>query len=98
MNILTRISREPVAIAGLLIALYSLSVAFDVLVLTNEQYGAVGGFLGAVVFFLRWLTTPSGEVVVQQKPDEVTQTAGPAAKEETGTPVHAQITTILGKA
>lgn len=98
MNLIHRITREPVAIAGVLIALYSLSVAFDVLVLTNEQYGAVGGFLGAVVFFLRWLTTPSAEVVVQKKPDDVTQTAGPAADVETGAPVHAHITQILGKA
>lgn len=98
MTLLNRVAREPVAIAGVLIALYSLSVAFDIVTLTPEQYGAVGGFLGAVVFFLRWLTTPSAEVVVQKKPDEVTQIAGPAADVETGAPVHTRITPILGKA
>lgn len=86
MNLVQRISREPVAIAGVLIALYSVSVAFDVLVLTNEQYGAIGGLLGAVVFFLRWLTTPSSEVVAQEKPGEL-PTAGPASDIETGRPV-----------
>lgn len=86
MTILQRIAREPVAIAGVLIALYSVSVAFDLLVLTNEQYGAVGGLAGAVVFFLRWVTTPAGEVVAQEKPGGL-PVAGPASEIETGEPV-----------
>jgi hypothetical protein len=93
MTLLQRIAREPVAIAGVLIALYSLSVAFDVLVLTNEQYGAVGGFLGAVVFFLRWLTTPSTEVVAQFPPNSDYIEAGPALSGvPNGTPVTVDVT------
>jgi hypothetical protein len=98
MNVWQRIAREPNAIAGVLVAGYGLLVAFDVIVLTATQFGAVTAFGGAVVFLLRWLVTPSAEVVVQKKPDDVTQTAGPAADVETGAPVHAQITKILGKA
>lgn len=98
MTIWQRIAREPNAIAGVLVGAYGLLVAFDVIVLTATQFGAVTAFGGAVVFLLRWLVTPAGEVVVQQKPDEVVQTAGPAAEVATGAPVHAQITRILGKA
>lgn len=98
MTLLQRITREPNALTGLAIATYGALVAFGVLELTVQQTGALGVLGGAVVFFLRWLVTPAAEVVVQQKPDEVTQTAGPAARVETGAPVHAQITEILGKA
>ena len=99
MTLLHRIAREPNAITGLLVGAYGLAVAFGLFELTAPQVGAVTAFGGALVFALRWLVTPANEVVVQHKPGNVTQTAGPAApKVPTGEPVHAQITQILGKA
>lgn len=98
MNIWQRIAREPNAILGVLVGGYGLLVAFDVLVLSAQQVGAVTAFGGALVILLRWLVTPAAEVVVQQRPDEAVQTAGPAASVATGAPVHAHVTRILGKA
>lgn len=69
MTLLQRIARQPVAIAGLIVATYGLLVAFGVLELTDPQLGAVTTFGGAVIFLLRWLVTPAGEVVIQEKPD-----------------------------
>ena len=98
MTFLQRIAREPNAILGVIVAAYGLLVAFDVLELTAPQVGAATAFGGALVILLRWLVTPAAEVVVQQKPDEITQTAGPASDVATGEPVHAHVTRILGKA
>lgn len=98
MNLLHRIAREPNAVTGLLVGAYGLAVAFGLFELSATQIGAVTAFGGALVFALRWLVTPAAEVVVQQKPDEVTQTAGPASDVETGAPVYAKVTKILGKA
>ena len=98
MTIWQRIAREPNAVLGVIVGGYGLLVAFDVLVLSAQQVGAVTAFGGALVFLLRWLVTPAAEVVVQKKPDDNTQTAGQAADVETGAPVHAHITKILGKA
>lgn len=98
MTILTRIAREPNAIVGLIVGAYGLAVAFGLFELTATQVGAVTAFGGAVVIALRWLVTPAAEVVVQQKPNEVVQTAGPASDVETGAPVYAKVTKILGKA
>lgn len=98
MNLLHRIAREPNAITGLIVGAYGLAVAFGLFELTATQVGAATAFGGAVVIALRWLVTPTTEVVVQQKPGETTQTAGPAADVETGAPVYARVTKILGKA
>lgn len=97
MNIWQRIAREPNAIAGVLLGAYGLLVAFEVLVLTATQFGAVTGFAGAVVILLRWLTTPAAEVVAQQAPGQVVPVAGPALEGvKNGDPVH--VRGILGKA
>lgn len=97
MTIWQRIAREPNAIAGVLLGAYGLLVAFEVIVLTATQFGAVTGFGGAVVILLRWLTTPAAEVVAQKAPDQIVPTAGPALEGvENGAPVH--IVEILGKA
>lgn len=98
MNTWQRIARNPVAIVGLLTALYGVLVAFGVLELSAEQTGALTTLAGSAFFALRWFVTPTAEVVVQQRPDEITQTAGPAADVATGEPVHAHVTRILGKA
>lgn len=98
MTLLTRIAREPNAVVGLIVGAYGLAVAFGIFELTAPQVGAVTAFGGAVVVALRWFVTPAAEVVVQQKPDEVVQTAGPASDVETGAPVYAKVTKILGKA
>lgn len=99
MTIWQRIARNPNAVLGVLVAGYGLLVAFDVLVLTAQQVGGVTAFGGALVVLLRWLVTPASEVVVQQRPGEVMQTAGPALEGiDTGAPVHAHVTRILGKA
>lgn len=96
MTVLQRIVREKVAIAGVLIALYSVSVAFDLIVLTNEQYGAIGGLAGAAVIVLRRFVSPANEVIAQQTPGESTPTAGQASVVETGAPVSVSITPLDG--
>lgn len=78
MTIWQRIARNPVAIVGLGTALYGVLVAFGVLELTVEQTGALTSLAGAVFFALRWLVTPSSEVVATLRPDEVVPVAGPA--------------------
>lgn len=87
MTLVQRIAREPNAILGVIVAAYGLLVAFDVLVLTASQVGATTAFGGAAVILLRWLVTPAGEVVAQQKPDNAGPVAGPAAEVTTGAPV-----------
>lgn len=98
MTLLQRIAREPNAILGVIVAGYGLLVVFGILELTAQQVGGVTAFGGSLVVLLRWLVSPAAEVVVQQKPGEEMQTAGPAADIETGAPVYAKITKILGKA
>jgi hypothetical protein len=87
MNLMQRIAREPVAIAGVLLGLYGVSVAFDWIEFTDAQFGAITTLGGALVFAIRWITTPAAEVVVQQPPNEPA-VAGPAADVPNGTPVH----------
>lgn len=97
MTIWQRIAREPNAIAGVLVAAYGLLVAFDVIVLTATQFGAVTAFGGAVVFLLRWLVTPAAEAVATKRPDQEIPVAGPAlGGVPDGEPVH--VYRILGKA
>lgn len=98
MTLIQRIARNPVAAVGLGTALYGVLVAFGVLELTVEQTGALTTFAGAVFFALRWLVTPSAEVVVQQRPGDIAPVAGEASDVKTGAPVYAHVTEILGKA
>lgn len=78
MTILKRIAREPVAVAGVLIAVYGVAIAFGWFHPTPEQTGALSVLGGAIVTALRWLVTPASEVAAQRKPGEPV-TAGPAA-------------------
>lgn len=87
MTLMQRIAREPVAIAGVLVALYGLATAFEIIEFTDTQLGAITTLAGAVVFAIRWLTTPSGEVVAVQAPSDATPVAGPKATAPDGTPV-----------
>lgn len=91
MTILNRVAREPNALLGVVVALYGILVAFHVLVLNAQQVGAVTAFGGALVIALRWITTPSSEVVAQKKPGE-SVVAGPAAEINNGLPV--QVTAV----
>ena len=86
MNIWQRLTREPNLILGVITAGLSLAVLFGVDIST-EQLAGIGVFVGAVVALLRFVVTPSGEVVAQQKPGEDVPSAGPAAPIEDGTPV-----------
>lgn len=97
MTILQRIAREPVAVAGVAISVYSVLVAFGLVELTDVQTGALGGLGGALVFALRWLVTPASEVVAQKTPGQVIPTAGPALENvPNGDAVY--VHSILGKA
>lgn len=84
-SILTRLSREPNAITGLVTAGINLAVLFG-WDLTAEQIAGINTFLGAVFIAIRYVTTPTAEVVAQRKPGEATK-AGPASVVPTGTPV-----------
>lgn len=97
MTILQRIAREPNAVVGLIVGIYGVLVAFDILSLTAPQVGALTALGGAAVFALRWLVTPANEVVAQKQPGQIFPTAGPALKgADNGDAVH--VSRILGKA
>lgn len=83
-SLLRRLAREPAAILGVVTAGLALLIAFGVH-LTDIQTGAVVGFVAALFFLLRFLVTPSSEVLAQQTPDG--PVAGDAAAVETGAPV-----------
>jgi hypothetical protein len=85
VNIIQRIVREPAVLLGLLNALFGLAVIYGVH-LSVDQIGAINVAVGAAIAFLRFVLTPSAEVVAQQKPGEAVK-AGPAAPIETGAPV-----------
>lgn len=89
MNFLQKLTREPNLILGVVTAGLSLLVLFGV-DLTTEQMAGVGLFLGALIALVRYLTTPSVEVAVQDKPN-VGLVAGQAAPMPTGTPVDVSI-------
>lgn len=94
MTLLQRIAREPNAILGVLVAGYGLLVVFNVLVLTAQQVGGVTAFGGALVVLLRWLVTPSSEVMIQRRPEDPMPIAGAASMYETGSPVLIDVTPI----
>jgi FtsH-binding integral membrane protein len=81
---LRRITREPALLLGAVVAGLGLLVLFGVN-LSKEQIGGIVTFLGAVVALLRFLVTPSAEVLAQQTPDG--PIAGAAADVTTGAPV-----------
>jgi len=80
-----KVSREPALLVGVVTSGLGLAVLFGV-PLSNEQTGGIVVFLGAVMALVRYIVTPSVDVVAQKKPGE-RATAGPAAVAPTGTPV-----------
>lgn len=95
MNIIQRISREPVLLIGALTALFGVLLAFG-LNLTEEQIGAIVIFVGAVMALIRFLVTPSSEVIAQRKAGETGAVAGKAnqAGAEPGQPVAVSLTKL----
>jgi len=84
MSLLARLVREPALIVGVITAVFGLLAVFGV-DLTKQQIGAVVTLAGAVMALLRFVLTPSSEVVAQVRDGVVV--AGPAAVEPTGTEV-----------
>lgn len=94
MTILQRIAREPVALSGVVVALYGAAIVFGYIHPTPEQTGALSILGGAVLGALRWLLTPSSEVLVQRRPGDPMPIAGKAAIWRTGRPVNVHITPL----
>jgi hypothetical protein len=93
-----RITREPALITSAIRAGLYCAVLFG-LPLTDEQTAGVLLAVEAVLALVtRAVVAPAAEVVVQQVPGDTVQTAGPASDVETGAPVYAKVTKILGKA
>lgn len=90
-TLLRRITREPALVLGVVVAGLGLLVLFGV-DLSKEQIGGIVTFLGAVVALLRFLLTPSSEVVVQQTP--AGPVAGAAAAVATGSPVTVAVSPV----
>jgi len=93
MTLVQRLVREPVAIIGVLTALFGVLTVFDV-GLTEEQTGALIVLAGAIMAVLRFITTPAAEVVAQLKPGAVRAIAGPASAIKTGAPVDVELDVI----
>lgn len=76
MTVLQRIQREPAAALAFCTAILAILTAAGVL----EEGGAAGalGLVSAGIGFLRYVVTPSSEVVVQELPGGTT-VAGPAS-------------------
>ncbi len=89
MNLVKKLSREPNLVLGVVTAALSLLVLFGV-DLSTEQMAGIGVFLGALIAVIRFATTPSAEVVLQQKPSGEL-VAGQAADVTTGAPVVATV-------
>jgi hypothetical protein len=85
MTILARIYREPAALLALATAVLAVLTGSGALTTTGAAIalGVITAALGA----LRYVVTPSAEVVVQRKPDAGTAVAGPASHLADGTPV-----------
>lgn len=89
MTFIQKLVREPALTLGVITAGLSLAVLFGV-DLSGEQMAGTGVFVGSLFALTRYLTTPSSEVVVQEKlPGE--PTAGAASALPTGTPVEADV-------
>lgn len=79
-----RILREPALLLAAIAAAMALAVAFGVH-LSDVQTGAVLGFFAAIAALLRFVSTPSSEVIAQQKPGESVR-ATAKAEEKFGIP------------
>lgn len=88
---LRRVLREPALLLGVVTAGMGVLLAFGVH-LTDLQTGAIVFFLGAVMAFLRFVLTPSSEVLAQRTPDG--PVAGAAAPIATGAPVAVELTPV----
>lgn len=86
MTLMQRLIRESVLITGLVTAIFGMLAAFG-LDLTSEQTGSITAVLGLVFMLLRQVSTPTSEVVAQQKPDQSVPQAGPKAGIANGTDV-----------
>lgn len=88
-NFITKLSREPALVLGVITAGLSLAVLFGV-DLSAEQIAGVGVFFGALFALTRYLTTPASEVVAQLPPGSAAPVAGPASDIPNGTPVEVE--------
>lgn len=89
MTLMQRLSREPALILGLVTAGLSLAVLFGATI-TVEQIAQIGVFLGALISLLRFISTPSSEVIAQEKPGGQV-VAGAAAWVDDGREVEVRI-------
>lgn len=88
---LRKLAREPNLLVGLTTAGVNMAVLLEWWELEVEQIAGINVFAAALFAAVRFMVTPSGEVVAQRKPGEQTL-AGPAAESgvdniPAGTPV-----------
>jgi hypothetical protein len=83
--------REPALITGVVTAAIGLAVLFG-LDLSRDQIAGIAVFLGAVMALLRFVLTPSSEVIAQATPEG--PVAGAAAEVVTGQPVAVSVSPI----
>lgn len=88
-SFVSKLVREPALTLGVITAGLSLAVLFGVNI-SGDQMAGIGIFVGSAFALTRYLTTPSSEVVVQEKANGQT-VAGGAASIQTGTPVNATV-------
>lgn len=69
MTILERIYREPAALLGFVTA--ALGILLLLSVLSPELAGGIVTLVGALVALLRYVVTPSAEVIAQHRPDGI---------------------------
>lgn len=82
MTLTQRLTREPALILGLVTSTTGLLILFGI-DLTAEQAGGILTFIGALVALLRFIVTPTSEVLAQEQP-------GGTGHDETGA------TTVIG--
>lgn len=93
---IARIVREPALVLGVVTSGLALAVLFG-LDVTVDQVAGVGVFLGALMALLRYVLTPSAEVIGQIKPNGDV-VAGAAANVKTGESLTVDIDPATGKA
>lgn len=89
MKYVQKLVREPALTLGVVAAGLSLAVLFGVPI-TKDQMAGIGIFIGSVFALTRYMTTPSAEVLAQEKPNGDV-VAGAAADAPTGVPVDVTI-------
>lgn len=94
MTVLQRIAREPIRLLAVVVAVLGLLAVFGVPI-TDQQTGAIGLVISAVLELVRHLSVPAREVVAQQRPDGVV-VAGAAAAEDTGSLLPIEPTSLDG--